>query len=65
MFRFQLSHPQAVYNEIQYTYKKCTNLCSAYWRPIVSDGYSPVSVSACDTQQDESHSLHTVHSETV
>ena len=64
MFRFLLSHPQAVH-EIQYTYKKCTNLCSGYWWPIVSDDNSTVSVSAYDPQQDESHSVHTVHAETV
>ena len=65
MFRFQLSHLQAVYNMIRIAYKKCTNLCSRYWRPIVSNGYSMVPVSAYDKQQDESHSVHTVNAETV
>jgi len=68
MFRFQLSLPQALYNEIQYTdthTQNVQNLCSGYWRPVVSNGYSMVSVSAYDTQQDETHSVHTVHAETV
>jgi len=54
MFRFQLSHRQAVYNKIRYTrtYKNVQDYSAEYWRPNVSNRYSLVSVSAYDTQQD-------------